>query len=154
MSRIIFLICLLMTSSVYAAIDVYNFESPAQEQRFQNLINELRCPKCQNQNLSGSDAAVARDLKRRVYELMQEGKSDAEINAYFVERYGDFISYNPPLRASTFFLWFGPLVLIALVLVTVFYKKRQYPAATTSLSDTEQKKIQEILAQSQRDDVR
>ncbi|BBI67003.1 hypothetical protein PKHYL_11940 [Psychrobacter sp. KH172YL61] len=78
-----------------------------QEAQYRGLISEeLRCPKCQNQNLAASDAPIAQDLKQKVYDLVKDGRSDAEIRAYMQERYGDFISYKPPVRPSTWILWF------------------------------------------------
>lgn len=131
---------------VSASIDTYQFDTPAQEQRFRQLIDELRCPKCQNTNLSGSDAEVARDLKGRAYRLMQEGKSDDEIRVYLVDRYGDFISYRPPLRGATTLLWFGPLLLLLLVGAFLVWRVRRPAAATAPLSETERQKLAQLLA--------
>jgi cytochrome c-type biogenesis protein CcmH len=131
--------------SAHAAIEVFPFESPAQEQRFRHLIDELRCPKCQNQNLSGSDAEVARDLKRRTWELMQQGKSDDEIRAYLVERYGDFITYRPPLRAGTSLLWFGPLLLFFSVAAVLIWRVRRKPVQAAPLTEAERQKLAALL---------
>jgi cytochrome c-type biogenesis protein CcmH len=130
---------------VSAAIDVYKFDTPAQEQRFRHLIDELRCPKCQNQNLSGSDAEVAKDLKGRTYHLMQEGKSDAEIRAYLVDRYGDFITYRPPLRSATALLWFGPLLLLVMVAALLIWRVRRPAAVPIPLSEPERQKLAQLL---------
>lgn len=130
---------------VVAAIDVYQFDSPEQELRYRHLIDELRCPKCQNQNLSGSDAGVAKDLRQRTWELMQSGKSDDEIRAYLVERYGDFISYRPPLRAGTYVLWFGPFVLLSVVIGILIWRVRKRPVAPAALSNEEQAKLASLL---------
>lgn len=129
-----------------AAIDVYTFDTPAQEQRFRLLIDELRCPKCQNTNLSGSDAEVAKDLKNRAYHLMQEGKSDDEIRAYLIDRYGDFISYRPPLRLGTVLLWFGPLLLLVMVAAWLIWRVRRSAAAPVPLSESERQKLAQLLA--------
>ena len=82
----------------HAAIDVYEFDNEAQEHRYRELIDEFRCPKCQNQNLAGSDAPIAQDLKQKTYDLIMAGQSDQQIREYMFERYGDFISYKPPIR--------------------------------------------------------
>jgi len=120
--RLLLACCLLFASALAsAAIDVYDFESPEQEQRYRLLLEELRCPKCQNQNLAGSDAGVAKDLKDRTYMLMQQGRSDDEIRAYLIERYGDFITYRPPLRAGTLLLWGGPFLLLMLAAAVLVY---------------------------------
>lgn len=139
------LLLLFVSGAALATIDVYEFESPEQAQRYRVLIDELRCPKCQNQNLSGSDAAVAKDLKDRAYRLMQEGKSDEEIRAYLVERYGDFISYRPPFRAGTLLLWLGPLVLLVLVAAVLVWRVRRPATAPAPLSEDEQQRLRQLL---------
>lgn len=144
MKRLLFLL-LFMCGAATAAIDVYEFETPEQEQRYRHLIDELRCPKCQNQNLSGSDAAVAQDLKDRAYTLMREGRSDAEIRAYLVERYGDFITYRPPFRAGTLLLWLGPLLLLLLVAAVLVWRVRRPAAAPAPLSAEEQRRLRQLL---------
>lgn len=136
---------LLIGLSAQAAIDVYEFESPEQEQRYRLLIEELRCPKCQNQNLAGSDAGVATDLKNRAYELMKEGKSDEEIRAHLIERYGDFITYRPPLRAGTLLLWIGPFVLLLLAAVILVWRVRRPAAAPAAISAEERERLARLL---------
>ena len=122
--------CIISMSS-FAAIDVYDFDSAQQEAQYRGLIEELRCPKCQNQNLAGSDAPIAQDLKQKTYDLVKEGRSDVEIRAYMQERYGDFISYKPPVRPSTWILWFfPPLLLIVLVVGWFWHSKRRQLVAS------------------------
>ena len=146
MKRILIAFLLMAGMAAHAAIDVYQFDSPEQEQRFRLLIEELRCPKCQNQNLAGSDAGVATELKTRAYELMQQGKSDDEIRAYLIERYGDFITYQPPLRAGTLILWVGPFVLLLLAALVIVLRVRRptmvHPAA---ISAEEQARLARLL---------
>jgi cytochrome c-type biogenesis protein CcmH len=105
------------------AIDPLPFKDHAQEVRFQSLTRELRCLVCQNENLADSNADLARDLRHEVFNLMQQGKSDEEIKQYLVDRYSDFVLYDPPVKTSTLLLWFGPLVILlagaAVVVVTV-----------------------------------
>ena len=108
-------VALWSTQSVIAGIDIYQFDNAEEEKQFRNLVQELRCPKCQNQNLADSNAGLAKDLKDRTYQLVKEGKSNKEIKAYLVERYGDFIIYRPPFRFSTALLWLGPLLIFLLV---------------------------------------
>lgn len=91
-----------------AAIDVYTFDSDAQEQTFRELTKELRCPKCQNQDIADSNAGLAKDLRDKTYQMVREGKDKQEVVDYMVARYGNFILYNPPLMASTLILWLGP----------------------------------------------
>ena len=114
--------------SALAAIDVYDFESEQQEAQYRALIEELRCPKCQNQNLAGSDAPIAQDLKQKTYNLVKEGRSDGEIRAYMQERYGDFISYKPPVRPSTWILWFFPPLLLIVLIGGWFWQSRRRQA--------------------------
>lgn len=136
---------LLAAFPLRAAIDVYEFKSPAEEARFQALIADLRCPKCQNQNLAGSDALIAKDLKDKAYQLMEEGKSDAEIRQYMVERYGDFILYKPPVRSTTLLLWGGPFALLAAVAAIWAWRRRRSPEPAKPLTPEEQARLQELL---------
>ena len=97
-----------------ATIETAPFASPEQEARYRTLIAELRCVKCQNQALADSDAPVAKDLRRIVREQLTAGASDDEIKRYLVARYGDFVLYDPPVKGSTWLLWFGPLLIVVL----------------------------------------
>ncbi|WP_201536405.1 cytochrome c-type biogenesis protein [Psychrobacter immobilis] len=149
--------CLLSVAS-YAAIDVYDFDSVQQEAQYRGLIEELRCPKCQNQNLAGSDAPIAQDLKQKTYDMIKDGRSDSEIRAYMQDRYGDFISYKPPVRPSTWILWFFPPLLLILLLVGWFWqsKRRQLVASgksgvkientATALSAAEKAELDRLLS--------
>ncbi len=110
MLRIVLLLMLSMPA--FAAIDVYQFDNEQQEQRFRILSEELRCPKCQNQSIADSDAGIAQDMRTRVHTMILEGKSDEDIVDYFVSRYGDFVSYRPPVNAGTSILWLGPILLL------------------------------------------
>lgn len=101
----------LFTTEVYA-IEVYDFETPEQEALYQQLAEELRCLVCQNQNLADSEAGLAKDLKDKVAAFVMEGRSAEEITQFMIERYGDFVSYQPPMNVSTFILWFSPLLLL------------------------------------------
>jgi len=93
------------------------FKSPQHEVRYRALIEEFRCPKCQNANLAGSDAPIAQDLKHKTYLLIQQGQSDDQIRQYMTSRYGEFISYKPPINRSTWVLWFAPPLMLVLVFV-------------------------------------
>lgn len=94
------------------AHDILPFENQAQEQRFHELTRELRCLVCQNESLAESRAELAQDLRLEVLKLMQQGLSDAQIKTYLTDRYGDFVLYDPPLNKATWFLWFGPLLVL------------------------------------------
>lgn len=133
--RLIWLLCLACTVpiGVLAAIDPMPFDTEAERQRFHALTAELRCVMCQNQSLADSDALIARDLRREVYELMQGGMSDPEIKAYLTDRYGEFVLYRPPLDARTWWLWFGPgiIALVALLAVLRIVRQRRRLAGST-----------------------
>ncbi|MDF4003438.1 cytochrome c-type biogenesis protein [Luteibacter sahnii] len=94
------------------AIQPLPFRDRAEEARFQKLSAELRCPMCQNETLADSNAPIAHDLRRQVFEMIQAGKSDDQIKRYLVDRYSDFVLYDPPVQPSTWLLWFGPFVLL------------------------------------------
>jgi cytochrome c-type biogenesis protein CcmH len=88
------------------------FRDRAEERRFHALVSELRCVMCQNQSLADSNAQIAHDLRREVLALMREGRSDGEIKQFLVARYGEFVLYRPRVEATTWLLWFGPLLLL------------------------------------------
>tara|TARA_B100001057_G_scaffold151968_1_gene152012 strand:- start:2303 stop:2707 length:405 start_codon:yes stop_codon:yes gene_type:complete len=113
-------------NSANIANDAYPFEDEAMEVLFYSLLFELRCPKCQSSNLSGSNSPISNDLKREVYELVLEGRTDQQIKSHLVNRYGNFIIYNPPIEPATYLLWFGPFVLLILagVLILLLRKMR------------------------------
>lgn len=131
-----------------AAVDLYPFDTDAQRQRYLLLVDELRCPKCQNQNLAGSNSAIAQDLRAELYRLLSEGKSDREIKAFMVARYGDYVLYQPPLRDSTLLLWGLPLLLLvigALVLVGVVRHRRRQPVVAADLSAGDRSRLARLL---------
>ena len=103
---------------------VYEFEDSMQEKRFYSLISEIRCPKCTSGSIASSDVPVSRDLKNKVYELILDGSTDTEIKKYVSERFGSFSNYRPALEGSNYFLWFGPFIFLALMLVIFFIKRR------------------------------
>lgn len=127
---------LMLLSAAAGAMDPIVFRDDAEEARFRALSAELRCVMCQNQSLADSNAQIAHDLRLQVLALMREGKTDREIKDYLVARYSDFVLYNPPVRPSTWLLWFGPgLVLLgglAAVVVVVRRRAAQAPAANPS----------------------
>ena len=134
----LFLIFLLSFAQyVYADVYLYPFDNELQETRFQGLLGELRCPKCQNQSLADSDAEIAKDLRQKVYDLLIDGKSDGEIRNYLIVRYGDFISYRPPLTSTTLILWLGPLLLLLLSIGFAIVKVMKN--ASAPVKNTQQK---------------
>lgn len=114
MIRLTVLLLALIAVPSWAAMDIYQFDSDAQRDRFQRLTEQLRCPKCQNQSIADSDAEISQDMRERVARMIREGRSDEEIVAFFVERYGNFVSYRPPFNPRTAILWVGPLTLLLL----------------------------------------
>jgi cytochrome c-type biogenesis protein CcmH len=127
-------------SGFACAIDALPFKDRAQEVRFQQLTRTLRCLVCQNQDLGDSDAELARDLRRQVFDMMQSGKTDQEIKQYLVDRYNDFVLYDPPLKPGTMLLWFGPAALFAIgavVLVVVVRRRGQVAPASTTAAEEE-----------------
>lgn len=141
---------LLSAPAVPAAIDVYEFDNPVNEKRFQALINELRCPKCQNQNIAGSNAPLAADLRKKVHAMIQQGRSDNEIVDYMVQRYGDFVTYRPPLKPITWALWFGPLLAVIVIAVLLFlWIRRRSHEQAQQLDDEQRARLQTLLTQSE-----
>ncbi len=127
MKKIIGLTFLLM-AAMSNAIEVYEFDTPQQEALYQQLTKELRCLVCQNQNLADSDAGLATDLKDQVAEFVKAGQDAETIKNYMIERYGDFVNYDPPMNASTLFLWFSPLVVFLLggLILFINIRKKQH----------------------------
>ena len=110
----LFLTALLFSSVAFSAIDALNFSSPQQESDYHQLTQSLRCPQCQNNNIADSNATIAVDMRGKVFELLQEGKSKNDVVDYMVARYGNFVTYDPPMTASTLVLWIAPLLLVLL----------------------------------------
>ena len=119
----------LLTVNVLAQVSdptPLQFRDAAEETRFHQLTSELRCVMCQNQSLADSNAQIAHDLRREVLDLMNQGKSDAEIKRFLVERYGEFVLYKPEIQRATWLLWFGPglLLLAGALVIVVIVRKR------------------------------
>lgn len=130
--------CLLglsLAGVAHAAIDTYEFKDEAERERFRTLTQELRCPKCQNQNIADSNAPIATDLRREIFRMLEEGQSNREIADFLVMRYGDFVLYKPPVDARTYLLWFGPAALLGggLLLLGVLVVRRRRVENTPSL---------------------
>jgi cytochrome c-type biogenesis protein CcmH len=124
---------------------------PVLEKRVTALAEELRCLVCQNQTLAESNAPLAEDLRNQLREKMREGKSDREVVDFLVERYGDFVLYRPPLKATTVLLWFGPLLLLAAGFAVLLRRVRARRAVVESgVSDADRKRAAELLAGGER----
>lgn len=138
---------LLLAAPAYSAIEVYKFDNPQQEQRFQKLSHELRCLVCQNESLADSNADLARDLRREIHGMIIKGKTNDEIIKYMVSRYGDFVLFRPPLQATTYLLWFGPFLLIVVglgALVVLVRKQNRKPPV--ALTDDERRRLDDVLS--------
>ena len=107
---LLFLISLLI--SVLNAEQLITFSDDAYLKRYQNLLEELRCPKCQNQNLADSNAPISNDLKEEIQRLLEQGLDDDDIKRALTERYSDFILYDPKFKKNTYFLWLAPFIVL------------------------------------------
>lgn len=129
------LIALVFAGAASAEVEIREFHSAAERARYRVLIEELRCPQCQNQNLAASDAPIARDLRAEVLRLLREGRSDEQIVDHLVDRYGDFVRYRPAWQPSTYLLWVAPGLLLAIagaVVAGVVRRQRRGEAAALS----------------------
>lgn len=106
-------------STAQASIDTYEFNSQAERERYRTLVEQLRCPKCQNQNIADSDAPISMDMRDEIYKQLKQGQSNEEIIGFLVDRYGDFVRYKPPVNKTTLLLWYGPATLLGLGFLAV-----------------------------------
>lgn len=140
---------LTLNSVVYAAIEERQFEIPEHNERFKNLIAELRCLVCQNQNLADSDASLAKDLRDKTAEMLIAGKSDQEILDYMSERYGEFVLYRPPFNLVNAILWIGPFLILVIVVIMLRRNIRlQQTNANndkTSAEEAQRQKVRKLL---------
>jgi cytochrome c-type biogenesis protein CcmH len=144
------LVIILLIPSLAAAEEARPLaDNPQVEARLKTLAVELRCLVCQNQTLADSNAPLAEDLRREVREMIAKDMSDREIIDFLVQRYGDFVLYRPPWKASTTLLWLGPFLLLiagatALVLVL---RKRQKKLVDVTLSEAEHNRVAQLLSE-------
>ncbi len=137
-----------------AVIETYEFSSPELEERYKDLSAELRCPKCQNQNIADSNAPISKDLRKLLHEQLEAGASDREILDYMVARYGEFVRYRPSLSGATLVLWMAPVLLLmagVAVAVLALRGRREQQAAPQALSAEEQQQLQDLLNEAERD---
>lgn len=139
-------VILLLISAQAFAIDDHQLPDPEQQKTYEIIISELRCLVCQNQTIADSNAELAADLRRQVYEMMQQGKSKDDIVNFMTDRYGDFVLYNPPLKTKTALLWLGPIAFLVTGLSMVFWIIRRKKKALSTVIDKEkQEKIRRLL---------
>lgn len=152
--RYLLLVALALGAGAFAAtpVDIYEFPSPEIEARYRALIDEFRCPKCLNTNLSGSDAPIAQDLRRTVHRLVvEEGRSDQEVRDFLQARYGDFVLYDPPFRPGTAVLWLGPAAFL-LIGFAVLARMVRRSKAVPALSADDQARLKDILGDAEATD--
>ncbi len=155
--RILFILALWLPLSAQAAIDAFEFRDDTTRERFAHLTAELRCPKCQNQNIADSNSPIASDLRHEIHRMLQDGASDEEIVDFMVARYGEFVLYRPRLDNQTLLLWYGPfgLLLIGAVVVLVLTRKRRRAVDDPThpehhLSEAEQRRLDQLLKQDEK----
>ena len=139
------MVCL-FSPSANSAIDTFEFDTTEQEQTFHDLTKQLRCPKCQNQNISDSNAQLAKDLRNKTYELVKEGKNEEQVIEYMVARFGNFVRYDPPMTPATIFLWLGPLLFVLIGFYFLYVQIKRQKQQNAHLDPDEEKRLQEILA--------
>ena len=139
--RVALAVVLLGISAVaFAVIETYTFSDSGLEARYHALSQELRCPKCQNQNIADSNAPIAKDLRFLLHSKLEQGATDDEILSFMVARYGEFVRYRPAVDSNTWVLWFGPgaLALLGLVLLARQLGRKDMPSASVSEQDLQQ----------------
>jgi cytochrome c-type biogenesis protein CcmH len=144
--------CLLLAGSALAGEAVPLAQDSATEQRMVDITSELRCLVCQNESLAASQAELARDLREEVRKLIKQGKTDQEVKDYLVARYGDFVLYRPPVKATTWLLWAGPFLLLAagIAALIVYLRRRgSRVAVAAGLSEEDKKRAEALLKEPQ-----
>lgn len=117
------LIAIFLSMNIFSDM-VYKFDNQEDELRFNNLIKEIRCPKCTSGSLSSSNAPISEDLKLRIVEMIKDGKSDSDIKEYVSDRFGKESLYDPEFTQQTYILWFGPLIFIVIAFIIFFFRKK------------------------------
>jgi cytochrome c-type biogenesis protein CcmH len=127
-------------------------EDPVAEARLKHLAVELRCLVCQNQTLADSNAPLAEDLRREVREMIAKNMSDQEIIDFLVQRYGDFVLYRPPVKATTTLLWIGPFLLLAggAVALGLVLKRRRQAVTDMPITDEDHRRVEQLLSQGEK----
>ncbi len=144
LNQLVFLLFVLVigAADAIAPVDV----KPEHEQRYRDLLSELRCLVCQNQTIEESDSELAHDLRVEVNKLLKNGASDSEIIDFMANRYGDFVLYKPLVKPKTYLLWYGPFLFLAVILFLVLmFVKKQRPSIKVELSDNDKQKLDSIL---------
>jgi cytochrome c-type biogenesis protein CcmH len=153
--RLLFSACLLIAGPTLALIETYQFSTPDLEARYHHLSQELRCPKCQNQNIADSDAPIAQDLRKLLHQQLEQGASDEEILEHMVARYGEFVRYRPRFGGATLALWLAPVLLLLTAIgamLAALRSRRGGPREKSAPLDAqEQARLQALLDKAGRD---
>ena len=155
MKKIVIVLLALMSTNAFS-IDPLEFETEDQRVQFQVLTEELRCPKCQNQNIADSNAPIAIDLRIEVHRMILEGNNEDQVIDFMVERYGDFVVYKPKFDTSTYLLWLGPafIAFLGFIIVLLTTRKKRLPDSKTTneneLSQEEQQQLNTILSEKEK----
>lgn len=138
---IVTVVALSVSLNVSSAVDVIEFDNDEDRKRYQDLAAELRCPKCPNQNLVGTDSGIAYDLRREVGRLVKEGQTNEQIKEYMVNRYGDFVLYKPPVNNKTLILWWAPVLMLVFGIIVfcmiVVQRRRNFARSAGSEADAD-----------------
>ncbi|WP_413725136.1 cytochrome c-type biogenesis protein [Sodalis sp. RH16] len=138
-------VLLLCSTAAGAAIDARHFNSVAQEQQYREVTEQLRCPKCQNNSIADSDAIIAAEMRAKVYQLMLQGRTQRQIIDYMVARYGNFVSYEPPVNPLTLMLWLGPLLVVMIGGLAVVLQAARRGGRAEPLSSDERRRLEQLL---------
>ncbi|KGA33734.1 MULTISPECIES: cytochrome c-type biogenesis protein [Pectobacterium] len=145
-----FLGALLLSFSVLASSEVLRFDNDAQEQQFRELTMQLRCPKCQNNSIADSNSMIASDMRQKVYELMQQGQTKEQVVDYMVDRYGYFVTYEPPITPFTILLWLLPALFLAAGAWMIIRRARRIRSVKEPMSEQDKKRLQTLLGREEK----
>ena len=137
MVRLLLSLMIFWSAQSLAVIETYEFSTPDLELRYKALSQELRCPKCQNQNIADSNAPISRDLRAIVHEQLEAGATNEEIIDFLVDRYGEFVRYRPGMESNTLWLWSAPLILLVMAVAVVLTQIRKDRDRQTISSNAE-----------------
>ncbi|MEF9675724.1 cytochrome c-type biogenesis protein [Pectobacterium aroidearum] len=145
-----FLGALLLSFSVLASSEVLHFDNDTQEQQFRELTMQLRCPKCQNNSIADSNSMIASDMRQKVYELMQQGQTKEQVVDYMVDRYGYFVTYEPPITPFTILLWLLPALFLAAGAWMIIRRAHRIRSTKEPMSEQDKKRLQTLLGREEK----
>ncbi|UUE56058.1 cytochrome c-type biogenesis protein [Pectobacterium aroidearum] len=145
-----FLGALLLSFSVLASSEVLRFDNDTQEQQFRELTMQLRCPKCQNNSIADSNSMIASDMRQKVYELMQQGQTKEQVVDYMVDRYGYFVTYEPPITPFTILLWLLPALFLAAGAWMIIRRAHRIKSVKEPMSVQDKKRLQTLLGREEK----